>query len=186
MGATADSATRKVTPPPPVYRETFAHQITGFYAELTSHGHSVQTKVLRLERIDPPGTVAERLKLGRREPVVHVLRLRMVDGRPNHIAETFLRSDLFPGLESADLSQGSLFALLRQRYSAKLARSEVLVEARPATLDQATQLEIELGAPLLAVKNTVYSPAGEPILFTQTWQRGQESQIEFEVLASDG
>ena len=185
-GKTAEAEARKATPPAPVYRETFAHQISGFYAEMAARGYAVQTKLLRLERIVPPGIVAERLKLERGAPVVHVLRLRLVDGRPNHIAETFLRSDLFPGLESADLSQGSLYALLRERYSAKLARSEVVVEASPATLDQATQLEIELGAPVLAVKNTVHNLAGEPILFAQSWHRAQESQVEFEVLASDG
>jgi GntR family transcriptional regulator len=168
------------------YRETFVHRIAGFHAEMTARGFSVQSRVLRNELVTPPAAVAERLRLGLGQRAVHLLRVRFVDHRPNHISETYLRADRFPGLELADLSERSLYGLLRDRYGARLARAQLVVESETSTPEQASLLEIEPGSPLLAVRATVLDEAGSPLLFAASWHRADESQVEFEVVADHG
>jgi GntR family transcriptional regulator len=167
------------------YREAFVRRIAGFQAEMAARGHTVQSRVLRLEVVPPPAAVRDKLSLPFGERTIFLERLRLVDHRPNHIAHTYLPLRRFAGLEHLDLADRSLYETLRVRYGARLARASVTVEADAATADRAVLLGVELGQPLLVIRNVVFDPTGTPLLFAESWHRGDESQVEFEVTADE-
>src|SRR3712207_8716952 len=72
------------------YRESFVHRIAGFSSVMTEQGAQVGTTVLTQRVVPVPAAVAAELRLDPRSEVVELVRLRSVDGAPNHVAHSFL------------------------------------------------------------------------------------------------
>lgn len=162
------------------YSETFADEITGFYAEMTSHGFDVESEVLS-QRVHPASApVAQALELDPGKQVLTILRLRSINGAVNCLVESVMPADRFPELPNVDFSTGSLYAYLRQKHGVRLTRSRVTVEVGEATPFQAEKLKIDPGGPLLVVHNTVYD-GDTPVLWGTSWLLPRTSQVEFEI-----
>lgn len=168
------------------HSESFVHAINGFHTDMTRRGLRVGTEVLRQETIAAPTALAERLDLPIGEPIVELVRLRTVDGQPDHIVHTYLPLRLYPATADEDFSEQSLYEFLRAEYGARLARSRFLVEVGTASPDEARMLQLASDAPLLVVTSTVLDPAGHPIIHGFSRLRPDVSQVEFEVVSDDG
>jgi len=166
-------------------RERFVNQITGFYGDMTSRGYTVGTRVLEQEIIQPSKQVAEKLELNAGDKVIKIVRLRFVDGQANHIVTTYLPLMLFQGVEESDLSEGSLYTLLREKYHVKFKRARLITEASSCTEEEAKLLDYEFSAPILVIYSQVFDPAGKPIVYGFSRLRADQSQIEFEVIAEE-
>ena len=118
--------------------------------------------------------------------VVELVRLRSVDGAPNHVAHSFLPADRFPRAASAALEDGSLYDFLRAEYDADLAHARIVVDVGTATPEEAELLRIVAGAPLLVVRTTVRDSAGSPLVHSWSRLRPDVSRVEFEVSVSGG
>ena len=191
------------------YRESFVHRIAGWSSVMTEQGAQVGTTVLtqRIVPVQPP--VAVELGLEPATDVVELVRLRSVDGAPNHVAHSFLPAATYPKAAEVDLSEGSLYEFLRREYSADLATARIVVDvgtAAPdeadllraeydadltharivvdvgtATSEEARQLQIVAGSPLLVVRTTVRDSAGQPLVHSFSRLRPDVSRVEFEV-----
>jgi GntR family transcriptional regulator len=163
------------------YRESFVHRIAGFSSVMTEQGAQVGTAVLtqRVVPVQPP--VATELGLEPATDVVELVRLRSLDGVPNHIAHSFLAADAYPGAADADFSHGSLYDYLRREYSADLAHARIVVDVGTAAPDEADVLGVVAGSPLLVVRTTVRDGEGRPQVHSFSRLRPDVSQVEFEV-----
>jgi GntR family transcriptional regulator len=163
------------------YRESFVHRIAGFNSVMTEQGAQVGTTVLT-QRVVPVQTpVAAELGLELAEDVVELVRLRSVDGTPNHVAHSFLPAATYPRAAEADFSHGSLYDYLRSEYSADLAHARIVVDVGTAAPDEADRLGVVAGSPLLVVRTTVHDSAGRPQVHSFSRLRPDVSQVEFEV-----
>lgn len=163
-------------------RERFVNQINGFYGDMTSRGYKVGTKVLEQTLIYPNRELIEKLLLSHRERVIKIVRLRYVNDQPNHIVTTFLPYKRFPGVEKSDLSEGSLYTLLREQYQAELVRARFVVEASSCAEDEAALLNIPVSSPVLLVYSQVFDPEDHPFIYGFSRLRADQSQVEFEVV----
>jgi GntR family transcriptional regulator len=163
------------------YRESFVHRIAGFNSVMTEQGAQVGTTVLTQRVVPVPAPVATELKLEPASDVVELVRLRSVDGTPNHVAHSFLPADAYPGAVDADFSQGSLYDYLRREYSADLAHARIVVDVGTAAPDEADALGVVAGSPLLVVRTTVRDSGGRPQVHSFSRLRPDVSQVEFEV-----
>ncbi|MGY1826693.1 MULTISPECIES: GntR family transcriptional regulator [unclassified Blastococcus] len=163
------------------YRESFVHRIAGFNSVMTEQGAQVGTTVLTQRVVPVPPTVATELKLEPATDVVELVRLRSVDGTPNHVAHSFLPADAYPGALDADFSEGSLYDYLRREYSADLAHARIVVDVGTAAPDEAEALGVVAGSPLLVVRTTVRDSDGRPQVHSFSRLRPDVSQVEFEV-----
>src|SRR5439155_679312 len=98
------------------------------------------------------------------DDVVELVRLRSVDGAPNHVAHSFLPAALYPKAAEADLSQGSLYEYLRREYAADLAHARIVVDVGMAAPEEADLLDVVAGSPLLVVRTTVHDSGGHPLV----------------------
>jgi GntR family transcriptional regulator len=163
------------------YRESFVHRIAGFNSVMTETGAQVGTTVLA-QRISPaPTAVAAELGLAVGEEVVELVRLRSVDGAPNHVAHSFLPAGLYPRAAEADLSQGSLYEYLRREYAADLGHARLVGDVGMAAPEEAERLDVVAGSPLLVVRTTVHDSSGHPLVHSFSRLRPDVSQVEFEV-----
>ena len=163
------------------YRESFVHRIAGFTSVMTEQGAQVGTTVLTQRIVPAPSSVAGELALEVADDVVELVRLRSVDGAPNHVAHSFLPAALYPKAAEADLSQGSLYEYLRREYSADLAHARIVVDVGTAAPEEADLLRVVAGSPLLVVRTTVRDTAGHPLVHSFSRLRPDVSQVEFEV-----
>jgi GntR family transcriptional regulator len=163
------------------YRESFVHRIAGFSSVMSETGAQVGTSVLTQRVVLAPPAVAAELRLSPADDVVEVVRLRSVDGAPNHVAHTFLPESLFPKSAEQDFSEGSLYEYLRREYAADLAHARIVVDVDTAAPDEAELLQVVAGSPLLVVRTTVRDSADHPLLHSFSRLRPDVSQVEFEV-----
>src|SRR6185312_14435370 len=122
------------------YRESFVHRIAGFHSVMTEQGAQVGTSVLSQRIVPAPSSVAGELALEVADDVVELVRLRSVDGAPNHVAHSFLPAAFYPKAAEADLTQGSLYEYLRREYAADLAHARIVVDVGMAAPDEAELL----------------------------------------------
>ncbi|MGY1708943.1 MULTISPECIES: GntR family transcriptional regulator [Geodermatophilus] len=163
------------------YRESFVHRIAGFSSVMTEQGAQVGTTVLTQRVVSVPPSVAGELGLEPAADVVQLVRLRSLDGLPNHVAHSFMAADVYPRAAEEDFSEGSLYDFLRREYDADLAHARIVVDVGTAAPDEAEVLGVVAGSPLLVVRTTVRDSAGRPQVHSFSRLRPDVSQVEFEV-----
>jgi GntR family transcriptional regulator len=163
------------------YRESFVHRIAGFNSVMTEYGAHVGTTVLTQEIVAPTAAVAGELALDAGESVVELVRLRTLDGAPNHVAHSFLPATRYPRAAEEDFTEGSLYEFLRREYGADLAHARVVVDVGTAAPEEADLLQVVAGSPLLVVRTTVRDGTGHPLMHSFSRLRPDVSQVEFEV-----
>ncbi|HEY9357243.1 MAG TPA: UTRA domain-containing protein, partial [Arthrobacter sp.] len=89
-----------------------------------------------------------------------VRRLRLANGAPVSVDESWLPPRLLPDLLSSDLT-GSLYRALGSA-GYPVQQAEQTVEAAAATEDTAALLDIEAGAPVLLFKRRSFTGTEEP------------------------
>ena len=163
------------------YRESFVHRIAGWSSVMTEQGAQVGTTVLTQRIVPAAPAIATELAVGTAEDVVELVRLRSVDGLPNHVVRSFLAADRFPKAATEDFGHGSLYEFLRREYQADLAHARLVVDVGTAAADEAEVLDVITGSPLLVVRTTVRDSAGHPLVHSFSRLRPDVSQVEFEV-----
>jgi GntR family transcriptional regulator len=169
---------------PPIrheYRESFVHRIAGWSSLMAEQGAQVGTTVLTQRVVPAAVGIAGELDLEVAADVVELVRLRSVDGAPNHVAHSFLPARRFPGVTTADLADGSLYDFLRQAYAVDLAHARIVVDVGMAMPEEAALLQIVAGSPLLVVRTTVRDTGGSPLVHSFSRLRPDVSRVEFEV-----
>ena len=169
----------------PKLEERFVQRAFGLYEDLERRGITPTTQVLRQEVVDAPPPVRHKLSLDRRDKQVHLLvRLRSVDGRPVVVSTTYIPRSLCPGLAEDDLSQGSLYRLLADRYDLAIAHGERRLEAVAAGPEEARLLDIALSSPVLLLESIAYLRDGRPFEHSVALHRGDQISAHVEFFAS--
>lgn len=148
-------------------------------SELTSHtekliesGCNVTTKVLELGVMhvsDPE--VAENLEISKKDNIIKLCRVRLIDDEPFVFETSFLPYKLCPGLLGEDLSKNSLYLLLENKCGLTLNNAIVSIEAIASVNEQCALLEVKHGTPLVRLKQTTYLLDGRPIQFVEVISR---------------
>jgi len=168
----------------PKVEEHFVQRAFGIHEDMQRRGITLTTQVLRQEVTESSSEVARRLQLRRGEPVHLIVRLRFVDEEPMLISTTYVPYALCPDLATEDLTECSLYALLRDRYGLAIARGERRLEAVAADGHEARLLDVALGSPLLALDSVAYVADGRPFEYSVALQRGDRTTVEVEFLAT--
>ena len=169
---------------PSKLRERFVERAFGLHEDMKRRGITLGTRVWRQDVVGASPEVAHRLQLLVGDPVHLIVRLRSIDEEPILVSTTSIPQALSPGLDKEDLSDTSLYALLRDRYRLPLARGERRLEAVAAATQEARLLEVALGSPLLLLESVAYAPDGRPFEHSVALQRGDRTTVELEFFAS--
>jgi len=167
---------------PQKLEEKFVQRSDGFYREMSSRGLVVTSKVLDQQVISAPPHVTQRLELEDGDPVIKIDRLRSVEGQVLLFVQTYIPQRFCPDLVGDDVSQGSLYALLREKYGLSIATGRRLVEAVPAHPPVTKLLNVSRGAPVLKIESVSYLARGQPLEYYEAWHRGDRSRFEIEMV----
>jgi len=164
----------------PKLGEHFVQRAFGIYDDMERRGFKLTTQVLRLETILASVEVAARLQIQRGDAVDILVRLRSVADEKVLVSTTYIPAYLCPGLIHEDLSTGSLYRLLKERYGLTIARGERSLEAVAAAQWEARLLELALGSPLLRMDSVAYLADGRAFEYSQALHNGQLARVDLE------
>lgn len=139
--------------------------LASFTEDMRRRGLVPATRVLRAEPADPPDEVARALRLpagrGGAPAAWFVERLRLADGVPMALEESWFPAHLLPGFLGHDLT-GSLYAVLGTEHGLAPTTGEQVITGEVTTRDQAELLHTVPGAPLLVFTRT--TSAGDVVV----------------------
>jgi len=113
--------------------------------------------------------------------VVLLKRLRRLEGEPLMTSTTWLPADLCPGLETADVSNRSLYELLSAEHHHTIVRGTRTLEALLADQALAALLETRKGNPLVRLEILSYVASGRALEYSVAYHRGDRARFEFDV-----
>jgi GntR family transcriptional regulator len=121
-----------------------------------------------------PATIdeADALGLAPGAELFELQRLRSMDEVPIMIDRTRIPTALAPGLEHADFTRTSLYALLERRYGIRPARARLSAEAVAADGRQARLLDLRPGEPLLRCNQVTEDQDGRRMELCEMTYRG--------------
>lgn len=129
--------------------------ISGFHSftsEVLRNGQQPGTRILATAEVDRlPADVTDKLAVPEAEdgPQVHLRRLRLIDGVPIAVEDAWLPRTQFPHLDPAEFTDGSLYALLADRFGLEPAWTDALIEPDRALPEMSRLLNIEPDDPVL-------------------------------------
>ncbi|GAA3670895.1 GntR family transcriptional regulator [Nonomuraea antimicrobica] len=122
-------------------------------------------RTLEIARRPAPPEVCDALGLEEGEPVVQMLRLRLIDEIPAMVERTTFVWPVGRLLFDHDCDSGSVFAYL-SRCGVDLSRARHVIDAIGADETDAGLLGVGRGAPLLRERRQTSSAGGEPVEFS--------------------
>jgi GntR family transcriptional regulator len=150
--------------------------LAGFSEQLRRRGMVAGARVLSATERPAGPAAAAALKLGERDRVYEVRRIRLADGNPVVLEHSLFPAAAFPGMLGCRLD-GSLYELLEVRYGQRPNRARECLEPVNAGVREAEALEVREGAPLMLVERTAYAQGGQPVEFARDLFRGDRTRI---------
>lgn len=165
---------------PPRSLHASLRQMDSFTDYVRDLGMQPETKVLTFEKVTAaqlPEPVRSGLQMEPSERAYFIERLRLADGEPVILEFRWARATPLPKLEHQDLS-GSFYHLLSRKFDVHLSGEEHTIQARTLDAEQATKLQVEVGAPALVVEGPGFGTDDTPLWYQLLIYRGDRYQLE--------
>lgn len=146
--------------------------IISFTEDMRQRGFQPSIKILATGLISAPKEIAERLQIEPGEELARLERLRLADGEPMSIEESYLVHRVCPGILQGDYAQTPLREALAQNYGIRLVRARQVIRAMSATRKLANKLSIPVNSALLFIERVSYSQQNIPVEFLRLYHRG--------------
>jgi GntR family transcriptional regulator len=146
---------------------------TSFSEDMRARGYTPHSQILTQELTFVDEQLQKVLKIVPQEMALHLVRVRMADDRPVALQSAYLPHRLCPGLENEDLSEASLYSVLREKYYINPAWTEAELEALPALDEEARFLQIEKHDPVLVVRGITFTDSFDVVESVRTVYRGK-------------
>jgi GntR family transcriptional regulator len=126
---------------------------------------TVTSKVILFEIQFPSEEVAANLMIDKDAPVYHIIRLRNVNDEPYVIEETYMPSQLIPGINEQVL-QSSIYNHINRTLELKIGGAHRKVRAAKSNeLDQ-EYLDCKVDDPILEVEQIAFLQTGVPFEYS--------------------
>ncbi|MGW8366096.1 GntR family transcriptional regulator [Streptomyces wedmorensis] len=132
--------------------------------------------VLELRTVRAGARIGRRLAVSPAAELVHVTRLRHVDGAPIALEQLHVPADLVPGLTVADM-EGGFYAHLRERRGIRTAHAVQSIEPTVLSEEEAALLEVPVLSPALLFDRTTSDATGRPVEYVRSLYRGDRYRI---------
>lgn len=165
----------------PKVDEHLAQNLVGLAEEVSARGQHLENQILAFEQQEPPGHIAENLRLEPGETVVRLDRLRFINGEPWVVTRTFLPSALCAPLLEFDMRHRSLYATMEEELGLVVDHGRRTIEAALAGHERGSLLGIAAEAPVLLLRSIGYLADGRPIEYFVAWHRGDRSRFDVDL-----
>ena len=141
------------------------NKLMSYTEQTSSRGLNPRSRVLGIKIIEHEPEVAARLRLPAASKMVKIERLRESSGEPLALETCYLPATAYSDLVHVPLGRASLFATLHRKYGVNLAYADEEVDATPAEANVGDLLNVRHGAPLLRIRQVIYSTTGKATIY---------------------
>ncbi len=141
------------------------NKLTSFTEQMASRSLAACSKVLSFSVVDNEQEVAARLALSAHTRLLKVERLRIAADEPFALETCYLPAEQFSGLTRNTVARGSLFSTLEGTYGIQIAYADEEMDATAAAPATANLLKVARDAPLLRIRQVIYSTKGKATLY---------------------
>jgi len=158
---------------------------TPLEAEAAKEGTQADQQLLGVEVLDAPEDLVDRLRLETGERVVVRRHLVSLDGEPVQVADSYFPLGIAQGtpIEGAEKLQGDVHALLEHDLGYQLERFIEELTFRMPTPEEARQLRMGAGVPVVRLLRTLYDTAGRALEVSDCVLAGDRHVLVYEVPA---
>jgi len=153
------------------------NKLMSYTEHMSSRGLAPRSRVLASKVIDHQLEIAARLGLPATSSLVKIDRLRLTGEEPFALETVYLPAPEFAELASAPLGKSSLFATLQHDYGVELAYTDEEVDATAADAHNAELLGVPRGAPLLRIRQVIYSTSGKAVIYGVGFYRSERHTL---------
>lgn len=139
------------------------------------------SRILEFGSAPAGARLASRLQLSPADPVLRVVRLRVVDDEPMAIERIHLPHALVDGLVPADMESGSFYRFLRERFNVDVRTAVQTIEPTVTDETEAKLLHVPQHAPALLFERTTRDAGGRIVEFTRSIYRGDRYRVTSEL-----
>lgn len=161
---------RKAEPP-------IAQEMISLSEALERDGVTLVTEVLEQELVTAPAHVRGFLELGEDDTVLRIVRRRGNVDVWLALFENYVRRDLCPGIETADLNARKLFDVIETDHGLALKGARRSFQAVAAVQRVADAIDCPLGAPILHLEQVTYLEGAQPIEYSDVWMLGESLRL---------
>ncbi|WP_332878627.1 GntR family transcriptional regulator [Massilia sp. S19_KUP03_FR1] len=142
--------------------------LDSFTADTIKRGSVPGQTILLMETVAANMALASLLHMQPDEPLLRIKRVRLTDGKPIGLQESFLRLPAGAHLEQEELERGgSLYRILIEKFGITPSESLESVGAVAAQADDAALLGVAPGTPLLLCERVMLSDRREPVEYCE-------------------
>jgi GntR family transcriptional regulator len=153
------------------------NKLMSYTEHMSSRGLPPRSRVLVAKIIENEAEIAARLGLPATESLVKIERLRLTGEEPFALEICYLPAKDFPDLVKAPLARMSLFGILEHEYGVELAYADEEVNATAAEPKLADWLGVPQGAPVLRIRQVIYSGKGKPSMYVVGYYRSERHTL---------
>jgi GntR family transcriptional regulator len=153
------------------------NKLMSYTEQMASRGLAPRSKIIVAKIVDGEQEIAARLGLTATSKMVKIERVRHTADEPFALETCYLPADDFSGLVDAPLGRSSLFATLEHDYGVQLAYADEEVDATVAEGHVAHLLDLRAGAPLLRMRQVIYSAANKPVIYVIGFYRSERHSL---------
>jgi GntR family transcriptional regulator len=146
-------------------------RIVSFTDDMRRRGHEPGTRILFSGLVPAPAAIAKELGVGEGEELARIDRLRLADGEPMCVEQSYLVHRYLPGILEHDFSARSLREVKVQKYGIRWSRARQTIRAILAPSELSHALSVRANAPLLYIERVSYSQHDIPVEYLRVYYR---------------
>ncbi len=130
-----------------------------------------QSRIIRRKELPAPSAAASALRIPPGEPVIHLSRLRLIDGVPLLAEEIWLQKARFAAIMEIESGEFSdlLYPLYEEHCGQVVVAADEVLTVETANAMQARLLRLQPGAPLIVIERLAFDLERRPI----EWRRSR-------------
>lgn len=141
--------------------------LSGFSDNVRRVGREPSSKVIKQQVVSPDSHVARKLKLESEGMGAHTTllleRLRLIDDLPCMLETTYVNRDFFPGIDSHNFAQESLFDVMRDGYHFDLSHGQDSLSLTKVDKHEAELLGISEGSSVFFQSGIIADEKNNPV-----------------------
>lgn len=151
--------------------------LTSFTEDMRRRGMKAGATALDRQVVSASGPLADALRIEEGAPVVRIRRVRTADGEPMAWEVAQLPLERFPGLDSLELADGSLYDALRREWGVEVHHANQRVQAVVLNTEEAHLLGVDAGQPAFEFVRRTFDASGVPIEHVRSLYRSDRYQV---------
>jgi len=153
------------------------NKLMSYTEHMSSRGLVPRSRVLVAKVVQDEQEVAARLGLPAASPLVKIERLRLTEEDPFALETCYLPAADYSSLATSPLSRSSLFSTLEHEFGVELAYADEEIDATAAEANVAQLLEVHKSAPVLRIRQVIYSNKGKATIYVVGYYRSERHTL---------